>query len=176
DVGEGDLGGRGGKCNSDKQGQRLLHRVMAWLRADVVASSEAAWLVAAASGGEERKMSAAATTWLGGSNKMRLQDDEGGSWATLEMKGGGWVAAFGRTVGKKKRAWQQGGDDDSGRGDGKDNSVGPAIGNSGKRWGGKEEGATVMQLHGYAEEEQRVMAVGTTTAVDVEQGRKKEAR
>ncbi|RWW63334.1 hypothetical protein BHE74_00029497, partial [Ensete ventricosum] len=52
--------------------------------------------------GKERKMGTTVATWLGGSNKMRLQDDEGGSWTALEMKGGGWAAAFGHMTGMKK--------------------------------------------------------------------------
>ncbi|RWW65998.1 hypothetical protein BHE74_00026655 [Ensete ventricosum] len=50
--------------------------------------------------GEERKMGA--STWLGGSNRMQLQDDGGGSWAALEMKGGRWAVAFVCTVGKQQ--------------------------------------------------------------------------
>ncbi|RRT36068.1 hypothetical protein B296_00045496 [Ensete ventricosum] len=40
DVGEGDLGGRGGKDSGGKKGQRLLQRVMARLGAAMVASAE----------------------------------------------------------------------------------------------------------------------------------------
>ncbi|RWW85223.1 hypothetical protein BHE74_00006121 [Ensete ventricosum] len=58
-------------------------------------------LLASTSGGEERKMGATASTSLGGSNRMQLQDDGGGSWVALEMKGGGWAAAFGHVVGKQ---------------------------------------------------------------------------
>ncbi|RZS09591.1 hypothetical protein BHM03_00040686 [Ensete ventricosum] len=42
DVGEGDLGGRGGKDSGDKQGQRLLQRVMVRLEAVATASGKAA--------------------------------------------------------------------------------------------------------------------------------------
>ncbi|RRT80110.1 hypothetical protein B296_00024340 [Ensete ventricosum] len=64
-------------------------------------------LATVAGGREVRKMGVAAATWLSDSNMMRLQDD-GGGLAVLEIKGGGWVAAFGRAAGYKKRvarAW-----------------------------------------------------------------------
>ncbi|RZR71046.1 hypothetical protein BHM03_00002996 [Ensete ventricosum] len=58
-------------------------------------------LLASTSGGEERKMGATASTSLGGSNRMQLQDDGGGNWVALEMKGGGWATPFGHVVGKQ---------------------------------------------------------------------------
>ncbi|RWW53476.1 hypothetical protein BHE74_00040030 [Ensete ventricosum] len=58
-------------------------------------------LSALTSNGEEMKMGANASTWLGGSNRIRLQDDGGGSWAALEMKGG-WAATFGYATGKQQ--------------------------------------------------------------------------
>ncbi|RZR88570.1 hypothetical protein BHM03_00016183 [Ensete ventricosum] len=44
-----------------------------------------------------------------------------------------------------------GGDDDGSRGDREGSSMGLAIGNGGRRWGGEEEGAKVMRLRGYIE-------------------------
>ncbi|RRT65274.1 hypothetical protein B296_00011022 [Ensete ventricosum] len=58
-------------------------------------------LSASTSNGEEMKMGANTSTWLGGSNRIRLQDDGGGSWAALEMKGG-WAATFGYATGKQQ--------------------------------------------------------------------------
>ncbi|RWW25288.1 hypothetical protein GW17_00010379 [Ensete ventricosum] len=59
-------------------------------------------LPTSASGREEKNMSAIASTWLGDNNRMELQDDGGGDWAALEMKGGRWAAAFGHTAGKQQ--------------------------------------------------------------------------
>ncbi|RWW59065.1 hypothetical protein BHE74_00034024 [Ensete ventricosum] len=81
--------------------------------------------------GEERKMGAVATTWLGGSNKMWLQDDEGGSWVALEMKGGGWAVAFSHATGKKKGAAVRQVRAERRRG-GRGEAV--AAGKSGRRW------------------------------------------
>ncbi|RZR92780.1 hypothetical protein BHM03_00021123 [Ensete ventricosum] len=58
-------------------------------------------LSASTNNGEEMKMGVNASTWLGGSNRIRLQDDGGGSWAALEMKGG-WAATFGYATGKQQ--------------------------------------------------------------------------
>ncbi|RZS08013.1 hypothetical protein BHM03_00038937 [Ensete ventricosum] len=77
--------------------------------------SAAAWLHEAASAisEEERKMGAAAATWLGGSNKMRLQDDEGGGWAALEMEENG-LQRYGsvwprlESIGRQPEAIQEG--------------------------------------------------------------------
>ncbi|RWV84811.1 hypothetical protein GW17_00053447 [Ensete ventricosum] len=83
DMGEGDFSGRG-KDSGGKQGQRLLQRVMVRLEAVATTSGKAARgrrLATVDRGREERKMHVATATWLGGSNKMRLQDGEGGDWA-----------------------------------------------------------------------------------------------
>ncbi|RZS03664.1 hypothetical protein BHM03_00033864, partial [Ensete ventricosum] len=70
--------------SDNKQGPRLLQRVMAWLGAIAAASGEMGKTVAGlglatvAGGREVRKMGVAAATWLSDSNKMRLQDDGGG--------------------------------------------------------------------------------------------------
>ncbi|RWW41654.1 hypothetical protein BHE74_00052851 [Ensete ventricosum] len=62
-------------------------------------------------------MGVTAVTWLGGSNKIQLQDDGGGSWAMLEMKGGGWDAAFGCAMEKQSSEKEEdGGWAASGRG------------------------------------------------------------
>ncbi|RRT54951.1 hypothetical protein B296_00032701 [Ensete ventricosum] len=52
DVGEGDLGGKGGKCSSGKQGQWLLQRVMARLGATTAASGEVAVRAGTNGGGD----------------------------------------------------------------------------------------------------------------------------
>ncbi|RZS13425.1 hypothetical protein BHM03_00045008 [Ensete ventricosum] len=62
-------------------------------------------------------MGVTAVTWLGGSNKIQLQDDGGGSWAMLEMKGGGRDVAFGCVMEKQSSEKEEdGGWAASGRG------------------------------------------------------------
>ncbi|RRT75143.1 hypothetical protein B296_00023067 [Ensete ventricosum] len=53
-------------------------------------------------GREEKNMGAIASTWLGDNNRMELQDDGGGGWAAMEMKGGRWATTFGHTAGKQQ--------------------------------------------------------------------------
>ncbi|RRT80180.1 hypothetical protein B296_00013938 [Ensete ventricosum] len=93
------------------------------------------------------------TTRSSGGWKQRLAIGTGEDGLQPPSHGGEEEGGSGQaSESRAKQRRQRGDDGDSGRGDGEDNSVGLAVGSGGRRWGGEEEGAIVMQLHGCAEE------------------------
>ncbi|RRT77729.1 hypothetical protein B296_00008257 [Ensete ventricosum] len=166
DVGEGDLDGRGQKK------QRWQAGVAAVAKGDgAVGSScsreEGRWRECSGIGEKAEEAAVEATGSSGGGSSNDRERQRRG-WVALEIKGGGWAATFNRTAKRRRgqrsgkqvqskaeevagKQRQQDGDDDSSRGDREGSSMGLTVGNSGRQWGGEEEGAKVMWLRGYVE-------------------------